>query len=285
MLESVVLLSLAACVGAAVFAWRMSRLRRLALDRLAPVIPAESGSSHARRRGRPAIRRWRWIAPLAGLAVFLLLFVAVGWSATYSFAIASVVLLVAAQIESHLAQRRAARLESQLADAIDLMVGALGAGAGASAALETAIRESRRPLRPLLEEISGRIRYGDDPEEVFSELADRVPLETFLLFTSTLAVHWEVGGSLAPTLATVGRTIRDRIEMNRRIQSNITQSQFSTYAVLLLTYFIALLMWRNNPDQMRQFLSTSTGATFVAGSIILQAVGMAWMAAISKPRF
>src|SRR5260221_701696 len=98
---------------------------------------------------------------------------------------------------------------------------------------------------------------------------NRVPLETFLLFASAMAVNWEVGGSLSPTLATVGRTIRDRIEIGRRIQSNIAQSQLSTYFLLGLTYFIAAIVWRNNPDNMRQFLGTSVGQMFVAGSMVM----------------
>jgi Type II secretion system (T2SS), protein F len=78
-------------------------------------------------------------------------------------------------------------------------------------ALESAAQESRPPLREQLDEVTGRIHFGDDAQAVFRSLTERVPLETFLLFSSALSVHWEVGGSLAPTLATVGRTIRDRI--------------------------------------------------------------------------
>ena len=110
--------------------------------------------------------------------------------------------------------------------------------------------ESRRPLRPQLEEVVGRIRFGDDPRTVYHGLTERVPLETFLLFASALSVQSETGGSLAPTLASVGRTIRDRIEIARRIRSNSAQSEVSTLAVMLLTYFIALVVWRTNPEQM-----------------------------------
>ena len=63
------------------------------------------------------------------------------------------------------------------------------------------------------------------PRAGYRGLTKRVPLETFLLFTSALTVHWETGGSLAPTLASVGRTIRDRIEIARRIRSNSAQSR------------------------------------------------------------
>lgn len=120
---------------------------------------------------------------------------------------------------------------------------------------------------------------------MFRSLAERVPLETFLLFTSALSVHWEVGGRLTSTLTTVGRTIRDRIEVARRINSNSAQSQFSTIAIIGLTYFIAVVVWRNGPDQMQEFVTSSVGSWFVAGSVLLQAVGIVWMNLISKPRF
>ena len=106
-------------------------------------------------------------------------------------------------------------------------------------------------MRPQLEEVVGRIQLGDNPQTVYRSLTQRVPLETFLLFSSALAVHWETGGSLAPILASVGRTIRDRIEITRRLRSNASQSDLSTLAVLMLTYFIALVVWRTNPEQMQ----------------------------------
>ena len=101
---------------------------------------------------------------------------------------------------------------------------------------------------------------------VYHGLTERVPLETFLLFASALSVQAETGGSLAPTLASVGRTIRDRIEIARRIRSNSAQSEVSTMAVFVLTYFIALLVWRGNPEQMHEFLATTIGQWTVAGT-------------------
>ena len=60
------------------------------------------------------------------------------------------------------------------------------------------------------------------------------------------------------------------------------QSEVSTLAVLLLTYFIALVVWRTNPEQMGQFLATSVGQWAVAGTILMQAVGLVWMSFISR---
>jgi tight adherence protein B len=230
-------------------------------------------------------RRYRALPWLTGLAAACLLYFVLGWSMAFVVAVALIAGLMGAQLESHLASQRIARVETQLADAIDLMVAALGAGAGVTDALTNAANESRRPLRPQLDDVVGRIRLGDSPPSVYRSLAQRVPQETFLLFTSALSVHWETGGSLAPILAGVGRTIRDRIEISRRIRSNSTQSQVSTLAVLALTYFIALVMWRTNPEQLAKFLATTIGRWGVAGTIVLQAVGMAWMSWLSRMRF
>jgi tight adherence protein B len=193
--------------------------------------------------------------------------------------------LLGSELETYLAQRRASRLETQLADAIDLMIGALGAGTGVSNAMSAAAEETRQPLKDQLDDLLGRIRLGDNAQQVFRGLAESVPLETFTLFATSLAVHWEVGGSLTPTLAMVGRTIRDRIEIARRIRSNTAQSQLSTVFILLLTYFIAAIVWRNNPEQMQAFVRTEIGSYFVAGSMVLQCAGIVWMNWISKARF
>ncbi len=193
--------------------------------------------------------------------------------------------MLLSQLESFFHSRHIALLERQLADAIDIMVGAVSAGAGVGPAIEAATTETDQPLKDYLQELAGRIRLGDEPIMVFRSLAERVPLETFLLFSSSLSVHYEVGGRLAPTLAIVGRTIRDRIEVTRRIQSNIAQSQFSTLAILGLVYLIALIVWRNSPDAMQEFVGSDVGSWFVSGSIVLQAVGIVWMNLISKPKF
>jgi Flp pilus assembly protein TadB len=272
--------------GVTASVWRNARSRALARGR---VENSAEVSGPAPPEAIPAARsflvRHRVLPWTIGFLAAVLLHFALGWALPFVIAVGLILSLLGGQLESYLAVRQTARIETQLADAIDLMVAALGAGAGLTDALENATRESRRPLRFQLEDVVGRIRFGDDPRTVYQGLTQRVPLETFLLFSSALAVQSETGGSLAPTLASVGRTIRDRIEIARRIRSNSSQSEVSTLAVLMLTYFIALVVWRTNPEQMKQFLATSIGQWTVAGTILLQAVGLLWMSLLSRLRF
>ena len=195
-----------------------------------------------------------------------LLHFAFAWALPFVIAVSLIVGLLGGRLESFLAMGRTARIETQLADAIDLMVAAVRAGAGITDALENAMRKTRSPLLPQLEEVVGRIRYGDDPRTVYLGLATSAAGDFPVVCVGAV----RPGGDWRKTeltLASVGRTIRDRIEIARRIRSNSAQSEVSTLAVFLLTYFIAILVWRGNPDQMHEFLTTKTGQWTVASTI------------------
>src|SRR5262249_59953695 len=112
----------------------------------------------------------------------------------------------------------------------------------------------------------------DDPRAAVTDVAHRVPLETFRLFAASLAIHWEVGGSLATTLGTVGRTVRDRIELSRRVRAQGIEAHASVAVVLLLAYLLAFLMWRANPDRLEALVTSSVRTALVAAVIVLQAL-------------
>src|SRR5439155_22999427 len=121
----------------------------------------------------------------------------------FTGAFALIALVLAAILDAVRVERRFATIEAQLGDAIDLMVGSLRAGSGLLEALDLAGREVERPLKDQLAEVTGKIRYGEAPQQVFTELTERVPIDSFRLFSLTLSVNWEVGGSIASSLATV----------------------------------------------------------------------------------
>ena len=105
------------------------------------------------------------------------------------------------------------------------------------------------------------------------------------LFATSVAIHWEVGGSLATTLSTVGRTVRDRIELSRRVRAQGIEANASVAVVLLIAYVLGFLMWRTNPDRLEGFVKSGFGTELVAGVIALQALGLVWMSRLSRSTF
>lgn len=273
-------------LGAGALAWvlRTRRTRALSVKRLSqPFVHVREAQKPAPLA--PALPRYHWVPPICAVVVSVGLWLITGWSAVFCVAAGLIVLVLSHLLESNLVEARALRLETQLADAIDMIVGALGAGAGTMDAIEVASRETPAPLSQELSDLVGRIRFGDPTRVVLEEMAERIPLETFHLFTFTLAVHDETGGSLTSTLATVGRTIRDRIELRRRVRAQATEAQASVIGILVITYAIALITWRTNPERMEGFLQSEAGLLMVSSAMVLQAVGLLWMFRISRIKY
>ncbi|MEM7306171.1 MAG: type II secretion system F family protein [Planctomycetota bacterium] len=243
--------------------------------------PRETDAAGADDR-RSLVREHPVIPWVVGLVVAVALFLTTGvipWIAGATGAVAGVAMSILLRT---LASRRMSRFEYQLADSIDLMVSTLRAGGGLAEAINSAAAESRQPLRRYLQELLDRVQLGEQPEAVLTSLEQRVPLESFRLFTLTLAAHWEGGGSLATTLSNVGRTIRDRVDVARRIKSQIIETQVSVVGVLAVTYGLALLMWNNYPDRVQTFASSELGSMFIGLSILLQAVGLFWISTMTR---
>jgi tight adherence protein B len=277
-----ILLVFAGLVVVAVQGRRRQRARQRVLRRSETDAQAEPVAAPIRRR---SIRRYLWVAVLAAILSGLLLRYVFGWPIGLALASVVVIGLLGWQVETIWYNRRIFLLETQLADAIDMMVAAVKAGSSLQSSLESAAAAVRPPLKSELEEVIGRIRYGDDPGEVLVELEERLPLETVRLFSNTLAVNWQVGGRLAQTLANVGRTIRDRIELTRRMHTMSAQARFSVFAILAVTYFLAALVWRNDPNRMRGFLLSTVGQGAVIAAVILQGLGIVWISRLSRIKF
>jgi tight adherence protein B len=275
-------------VATCLYAWQAYSLRRRTVERLAAMLET-TAADESRGEPRTAIPsfpvRHRYAAPVVGITGALLLSFLVGLPLDVSAAAGALFGVMAHLAEEYHGERQAALIETQLATAIYLMVGSLRAGASLLSAFEAALEEVGAPLRPYFQEVAGRIRLGDDPRAAVSDLQVHVPLETFRLFATSLAIHWEVGGSLATTLSTVGRTVRDRIELARRVRAQSVEAHASVGVVLLITYVLGFLMWRTNPDRLNVFLGSSIGTMVVAAVIAMQAVGLIWMSRLNKTAF
>ena len=263
-------------------------VRRLADARLAVLI----GATHVPETREPpkrAIRsfppRYRAVPPAIGVAAGAACWLFIGLPLEIGIAAGLLLGVIAHLVEEHRGEQQAAVIEVQLAAAIYLMVGSLRAGASLLAAFDSALEEVGPPLRPYFQEVAGRIRLGDDPRSAVSDLQVHVPLETFRLFATSLAIHWEVGGSLATTISTVGQTVRDRTELARRVRAQGVESNASVAVVLGIAYVLGFLMWRTNPDRLGTFVTSGIGTMIIAGVITLQAVGLIWIARLNRSTF
>ncbi|WP_417731029.1 type II secretion system F family protein [Rosistilla oblonga] len=271
---------IAAIAGLAIY-WVHAARRESILHRLsaadAVVRPAVVSEAPFARRHR--LIPWGIAIPIG---------IALGWLGNWPWniavGIAIIISFIASEADAWIYQWRLARIESQLADAIDVLVASVSAGASLQAALQQASEYTPRPLRDEITEMVARLRLGDAPPDVFDLLRQRVPTETFRLFSMTLTVNWQVGGALAETLSAIGGTIRDRLEIARQIRTLGTQGTLTTLTVLAVVWLMAAMMWQADPPRFLGFIHSTVGSWLVAVSLFLQGVGVALVSRISRPK-
>ena len=270
----------AAIVGLAIY-WYKSAQRDFIVQRLHASesdIQADISYEYPFAR-RHRVIPWITIVPVGLVAAWAL---ALPWN--IALGVIFVMALLCSEVDAWIYQWRVSRMEAQLADTIDVLVASVGAGSSLQAALTQAADFAPLPLRRELSEMVARLRLGDSPPSVFDLLRQRVPTETFRLFTTTLTVNWQVGGELAETLSAIGSTIRDRLAIARQIRTLSTQGAFTTVAVLIVIWFMSAMMWQADPLRFESFLISTVGSWMVAACLFLQGVGITLVSRISRPK-
>lgn len=224
-------------------------------------------------------RSWIAVAFAAAVALGLLL---IDLPPMIVAAVALLAWIIAAVALRAWAARRDTAFELALAAALDLVVASLRAGAALVESLSTAADEARGEVGEMLTELCERVRLGEPAPEVLDEIVIEHPQEGTRLFAFTLRSHFDSGGSAATSLGGVARAIRDRVDVIRRASAQAVETQASVIGILAITYGLALLMWTQYPERVEVFAESAIGRSAIGASILLQAVGLAWITRMAR---
>lgn len=177
---------------------------------------------------------------------------------------------------------RIARAERQLADALDVIVGALEAGIGIRQSLEIIRTEMRAPISVEFGEVLARMDLGVAPPDAFREMGRILRSKYINLFVTTLAAKWDVGGNLSEMLRGLSRRIRESVRLQRRVRSLTAEARFSASILFLMPYGLAVFMWFTNPDSLIYLYLHPLGRSMIEWAIALQILAIFWISRILK---
>lgn len=261
--------------------WYRSALKQSVRERLeAP----DNVSKSIRSNDRPFARRHRFLPWMVVGTICLLVGRFTEIPNNLLFGIFVVSGFLGAEIDAWIYRWRINKIESQLADATDVLVASITSGASLQASLSQAADFSPMPLQRELQEMVARLRLGDSPIEIFNLLHRRVPTEAFQLLSTSLSVNWSSGGELSTTLSAIGVTIRDRLAIARQIRTLSTQGTLTTISVLSVIWFMAAMMWQADPVRFGSFLQSIIGSWLLTGGLLLQGIGVAFVSRLSRPK-
>ncbi|MCD6423648.1 MAG: type II secretion system F family protein [Elusimicrobia bacterium] len=157
-------------------------------------------------------------------------------------------------------ERKAKRIDAQLADGLVLIANSLKAGMSFPQTLEVMARQGTPPLSKEFEEVSRELKIGVPMEKALFNLAERWPeIPNLRIAVIAINIAQEVGGNLAETLARLSETMRKRKEIQGKINALTTQGKISGIITAMTPVALFVFIYWMNPDVMSPMITTTMG--------------------------
>jgi tight adherence protein B len=183
---------------------------------------------------------------------------------------------------SLLRNRRIARFEEQLPEALDVMVRALKAGHPFSGTLQLVSEEMDDPIAREFGIAFADINYGLDVKQSFMNLLERVPNITLMTLVTAVVVQRETGGNLAETLNKISSVIRGRFRFNRKVKTLSAEGRMSAWILTMIPFVLFILIMLTTPTYLPVLLQEPAGLKIIGVAFFLQVVGILWIKRIIR---
>ncbi len=181
--------------------------------------------------------------------------------------------------------KRLARLERQLPDALDLITRALRSGHAFSASLKMAGEELPQPIAGELAAVHDEVNFGVSLEQALTHLGERVPLTDLRYFVVAVLIQRESGGNLTEILGNLSRLIRERLKLMARVRVLSSEGRLSAWILGLMPFFLAGVLNLANPEFMRPLWTDPIGISIVKYTLVLMLAGAIIMLKLIKIRY
>jgi len=161
-------------------------------------------------------------------------------------------------------------LETQLPDAIEMLVSAMKAGYSFQAATQFLGEELVPPLGPAFARFYDEQRLGIDVRVALLSLQDRAKSLDLKMFVTAVLIQRETGGNLGEVLTNLADLIRKRITMKSHIQTLVAEPKLSAQFLAAIPVLVYLILSFLSPHFMDGMTHSGGGRL----ALILAATGV-----------
>jgi tight adherence protein B len=214
---------------------------------------------------------------VAGVAVVLLLFLAVTKTPFVSLVGTVLLAIIPPAALSFLARRRQKQFDSLLPDTLHLLASTLRAGYSLMQGVEAVSQEVSEPVGRELRRVVTEARLGRPLEESLEQVAERMASPDFAWAVMAVRIQREVGGNLAELLVTVADTMTERERLRRDVNALTADGRVSAIVLGLLPIGIGIFIMGANPGYMDPLFDETVGRILLIGAGVAMLVGFYWM--------
>ena len=176
----------------------------------------------------------------------------------------------------HLYYRKRHRLgefQRQLPDALELIGRSLRAGHALFVGMKMVGSEMRDPIAGEFQRGFDEISMGVSVPESLGHMADRVELMDVKFFVTSVNIQRETGGNLAEIVDSLGRLIRKRFELKKKVRALSADGRLSAVILMSLPFGMGMVFYFINPEYLMPLFTDPMGQQMVAGAAIMMILG------------
>lgn len=169
--------------------------------------------------------------------------------------------------------RRMAKFQRQLPDALDLVGRALRAGHAFNQGMRMVADEFADPMGPEFQKMLDEINFGVPADTALLNLTRRVDCPDLKFFVVSVNIQRETGGNLAEIVTSIARLIRERFKLAGRVRVLSAEGRLTAWILLALPFAIGIIINFLNPDFMSVLYETPEGNFLLTGSLFQMTIG------------
>ena len=172
-----------------------------------------------------------------------------------------------------LRNKRMARLEAQLPDAMDFLSRSMRAGHAFVISIGMVGEDLPDPLGQEFRTLFNEQNLGASLNSAFANLTRRVPLLDMRFFSSAVLLQRQTGGNLSEILGGLSEVIRERFRLRGHVKAVSAHGRMTAGILTALPVVTALALLMVAPGYLQGMFSDPDGKKLVAGAVGAQIVG------------
>jgi tight adherence protein B len=186
----------------------------------------------------------------------------------FALGMAAPALMIPRFLLTFLETRRVTKFENQLAQAVDVMVGALQAGSSLPQAFELVSREMPNPIGEEFGRCMQEMAFGMGIDQGLQSMVERVPSLDLDMMVSAIKIQYKVGGNLSHILKTIAHTIRERVRIRGELKTLTAQARLSSYIITGMPVVVVLALMVISPSYIMKLFDPGITRIMLLGGIM-----------------
>jgi tight adherence protein B len=179
-------------------------------------------------------------------------------------------------------QKRLAKIEEQIPDAIDVIKRGLRAGHPFNAAIKLVAEDMDQPIAREFELTFSDLNYGNDVRRAMLGLLRRVPSTSVMALVTSVLVQRETGGNLAEILDQIAKVVRGRFRFERKVLTLSAEGRMSAWVLYSVPLGLVGMLSITAPQYLPVLLTNPIGHKFIYAACTLALLGVIWIRRIIR---